>query len=121
MENVHRWQSLKAPSRTPRTDDTPSTITITTIDTTMVSASPALILATADATNLWGLAILRDTSPITTPTKTMAVAFLHHETTAQKTWLDSKARSGVYYYRTAAFEFTGRLGPWSAEATATVP
>jgi hypothetical protein len=99
-DTLLRWLSLYAPCKQPDGSTDPSAITISI---------------------LWGIAILRSPTEIVTPDPYQAVIFLPTTTITPIIFVDSPLTPGTYHYRAAAFETTGKLGPFSSDVFSTIP
>jgi len=117
---LKRWTLLHAPAKLPDGSTDPSSITITAASATPSLRAIALGFTPSSATLLWGIVILRSTAEIVTPNPLTAIIFYPTKTANAVSYLDSPLLPGSYHYRAAAFESTGKLGPFSNDVFATV-
>jgi hypothetical protein len=119
-EAVKRWLAGHSPASSclfPHDEE--STITVTGSATASLNAM-ILRFTPSDNYALWGIAIIRSRYEIVTPTWAM-LRFIHPTTLlTEQTWLDCRLSAGVYHYRFAACEITGRLGAFSPDVFDTV-
>jgi hypothetical protein len=118
---VHRWLTGHSPCVSPYYPlDDASEITIAASAT--YTTSGILILFTPSLWyGLWGVAIIRSSTPIETPDPFTLRAIVPHNTAPQGSWIDADVKPGTYHYRLCACEIDGRIGAFSADISATVP
>jgi len=119
-EAVKRWIAGHSPaSSCLYAHDEESAITVTASATASLNTM-ILRFTPSDNYALWGIAIIRSRYEIVTPTWIM-LRYIHATTTLnEQTHLDCRLRPGVYHYRFAAAEITGRLGPFSTDVFDTI-
>ena len=119
-EAVKRWLQQHSPAVSPYYPlNDQSAITISATATASI-ASMLLRFTPITAYALWGVAILRDRYPIITPTWPMLRIIYPTTTDHEQTWIDHPLSPGLWHYRLAACEITGRLGPFSPDVFDTV-
>jgi hypothetical protein len=119
IQAQQRWLQLYAPSRYPDQDFDPSTLTIAAFTVAPMPSAIVVKLTPSSAYLLYGLILLQSTSPIETPTPEMAVAFLHHRTTATATYVTTQLPRRPHYFRACAFTIGGRRGVFCDQLSAT--
>ena len=120
-DTLIRWLDLHAPCKRPDGSTDPSTITISNPSATSLRVATGLSFTPSSASLLWGVVILRSPTEIVTPDPYQAIFFYPTTTVKPIIFIDSPLRPGTYHYRAAAFETTGKLGPFSSDVFSTLP
>ena len=110
---VARWIDGHSPAVSPYYPlDDPSDLTV--VGTATAGANAMILKFTASHWYaLWGIAIIRSQYPIVTPTWNMLRLIYPTTKDTEHTWLDTPLAAGVWHYRYAACEITGKLGAFS--------
>jgi len=116
---VHRWLAMQAPAATPITEEDPSPITLTNVAPIAIPKGIALTFTPTTAVDLWGVAILRSLTQITTPDPLTAIFLYPTTSTTPRIYTDTPLPAATQHYRAAALEHTGRIGPFSTDVFAT--
>jgi len=119
-EAVKRWIAGHSPASSvlyPHNEE--SVLTVTGSATASLNAM-ILRFTPSDNYALWGIAIIRSRYEIVTPTWLM-LRYIHPTITLnEQIHLDCRLTPGVYHYRFAACEITGRLGAFSPDVFDTI-
>jgi hypothetical protein len=117
-ENLARWQMSQAPSQASPPAEASTPLTITTQTLTGGEGHITITLTPSGGTDIWGLAIFRESAEITAPSWANCVAVVAADGTNSVTYTDSPLAAGTYHYRTAVINNDGILGAVHADGTA---
>jgi hypothetical protein len=119
-ENLARWQLAGSPTQVYPAAEASTPLTVTTQTLTGFEGYATVAVTPSGDTNIWGIAIFRDTAEITVPNWANCVAVLPADGTNAVTFTDSPLAAGTYHYRTAVFNTDGVLGTVKADDDVTV-
>jgi hypothetical protein len=117
--NLSRWQGVDGPTKTNPAAETSAPLTITTQTLTGGVGQVTVDVTPSAATDIWAIAIFRDTAAITTPNWTNCIAVVLANGASLVSYVDSPLVAGTYHYRTAAMNIDGIIGTVKADGTAT--
>jgi hypothetical protein len=115
-----RWQNSAGPTTTYPAAEASTALTITTMGLTGGAGQVSIQLTPSGATNIWGMAIFRDTAEITVPSWANCIAIVEADGANAVTWIDSPLAAGTYHYRSQVLNIDGKVGAVKADATAVV-
>jgi hypothetical protein len=118
---MDRWTANHGPTRTYPGSNDQAEIEIDQQTATPNHHATTLTYTTDTAKELQAIIIYRSTQPQTTPTRHTAIRFIPTNTNAAAVWVDSPLPRGTYYYRAAALDTAGRIGPFTSDLSVTIP
>jgi len=119
-QNMDRWQLNQGPSKNSPAEETSSALTITTMSLTGGDGNVTVELTPSGGTAIWGYAIYRSISEITTPNFTCCIAVIAADGANAVEYVDSPLDAGTYHYRAAALNDDGVIGTVIADDTVVV-
>jgi hypothetical protein len=119
-QNMDRWQLNQGPSKNSPAEETSDALTITTMSLTGGDGNVTVELTPSGGTSIWGYAIFRSPSEITTPNFTTCIAVIAADGANAVEYVDSPLAAGTYHYRAAALNDDGVIGTVKEDATAVV-
>jgi len=115
-----RWIAGNAPSRSYPASEASVPIAISSHTFTPGDHLTTLNLTPASATNLWGFAIFRSPTEITTPDYTTCIAIIAEQGNQSISYTDSPLPTGTYHYRAKTFNVDGTSGPTISDEQVTI-
>lgn len=118
QHNLNRWQNFLAPTASYPAAGSSTPNTVTTQTPTGGAGQVNISLEWSTNADDWGVAILRDTSAITTPDWTKVIDVVAPTSAGKLTYVDSPLTAGTYYYRTVILNKDGVMGTVHADSDA---
>lgn len=118
--NMDRWQNFFSPSQANPAAEASTGLTVTTQTLTGAAGHATVEITPSGSTDIWGLAIFRDTAEITSPSWANCIAIVDADGANKVTYVDSPLDAATYHYRTAVINTDGIMGTIHADGTATV-
>jgi hypothetical protein len=117
--NLKRWQNNLGPAQTAAAPATSTPLTLTAVAPVGGKGNIALSYTPSAATNLWGIAIFRDSVAITGVNWNKCIKVIPASTAAAVAYDDTTVSAGTYHYRACTVQIDGTLGTLVADATGT--
>lgn len=115
--NLNRWQNFLSPTQANPAAGASTGLTITTHTITGGVGQTTHSITPSGGTSIWGYAIFRELSVITTPSWANCIAVIPANGASAVTYVDSPLAAATYHYRVAAINVDGVMGAVHADAT----
>ena len=119
--NLDRWQVGKTPSQEYPAAEATTPAVITSAPLTGHDGYVTALITPATNTSIWGVAVYRSLTEITTPSWANCVALIQRIDETPFTFTDSPLPDGTYHYRFSQFNDDGIEGTVLADASVVVP
>lgn len=114
-ENMRRWIEGNTPTQDLPAAEASTGLTVTTQTLTGGAGHVSIEITPSGTTDIWGLAIYRDTAAITAPSRANLIKILPADGANAVTYIDSRLDPGTYHYRTQVINVDGKAGTVHAD------
>jgi hypothetical protein len=119
-ENQKRWIDGNTPTQAYPAAEASTALTVTTQTLTGGTGAATIEITPSGSTDIWGIAIYRETAAITAPSRNNLIKVLPADGANPVTYVDSGLAPGTYHYRAGVINTDGKAGTIHADGSAVV-